>query len=84
MVGMPRFLLALIFIGVVSAATALGEASYISFPSDIDWVTRNSPNFEIIYRRGHARMAERALLNAEKVKKILDPIFPEAPEKVRT
>ncbi len=57
------------------------EPSYINFPSDIDWQTRESDHFQIIYRNGSDAFAARTLTSAEKAYKILVPIFVEAPEK---
>ena len=55
--------------------------SYITFPSDIDWVCRDSEHFQILYRRGEAHLAERALRAAERAHQLLVPIFKETPPK---
>ena len=47
----------------------------------MDWVSRNSPHFEILYRRGSDLFGERALIAAEKAYGLLSKIFPETPEK---
>jgi hypothetical protein len=70
------FLFATLF-SLGSKATAEG---YITFPSDIEWVTRRSEHFEIVYRAGQTQFAERALLAAEKAHQLIAPIFPEIPE----
>src|SRR5437660_1170096 len=55
--------------------------TYVTFPSDVDWVTRTSAHFEAIYRRGNDRFAERSLFAAEKAYRLLSPIFPSIPRK---
>lgn len=55
--------------------------SYLTFPSDINWQTQHSEHFQIIFRKGEDRFAERALLAAEKAYRILTPIFPDVPSK---
>lgn len=55
--------------------------SYITFPSDIDWVTRDTEHFTVLYRRGENRLAERTLLAAERAYRLLQPIFQETPPK---
>lgn len=62
------------------AARAGALPSYITFPSDIDWVTRKSDHFEIVYRRGQDSFAERTIRAAEKAHALLAPIFPKGPD----
>ncbi|MBY0371825.1 hypothetical protein K2X33_14165 [bacterium] len=60
------------------AQAALAE-SYITFPSDIDWVTRDTAHFKILYRRGSDAPALRTLAAAERAHALLAPIFGETP-----
>lgn len=69
--------LALLFL----CSTAIGSAGYITFPADVDWVTRRSEHFEVLYRRGQNRVAERALIAAERAHTLLAPIFPDHPRR---
>lgn len=69
------WLLLLLPFSVVSA-----EPSYIGFPADIDWKTRKSEHFQIIYRNGQSEFAARVLNSAERAYRILRPTFPDAPE----
>lgn len=74
---MQKFLiLVLFFCGLLQA-----EPNYITFPSDIDWQTKESDHFQIIFRKDSDAFAIRALRAAERAYKILVPIFVEAPEK---
>ncbi len=57
------------------------EPSYITFPSDVDWVSSSTPHFELIYRRGEDALADRTLRAAEKAYALLAPVFQEMPEK---
>ena len=76
--SVPVWLLVLaLFAG--RAASAL--PGYITFPSDVDWVTRESPHFQALYRRGNDDFAIRSLKAAERAYTLLTAIFPEAPEK---
>ncbi len=63
------------------AILATGEPEFITFPSDVDWVTRESAHFTALYRRGQDPLALRSLALAERAHKLLTPIFPEGPEK---
>jgi hypothetical protein len=69
----------LAFVLLIQAGGASAEPGYITFPSDVDWMTRRSSHFEIVYRRGETAFAERALIAAEKAHALLSPIFPDAP-----
>jgi len=71
----------LVTIGFVLSTRAIALPSYITFPSDVDWVTRETDHFDIIYRRGQDQFALRTLRAAERAYKLLTPIFPEAPSK---
>jgi hypothetical protein len=62
-------------------SSLFAEPSYITFPSDVDWVSSSSNHFELIYRRGEDPLADRTLLAAEKAYSLLEPIFEEMPEK---
>lgn len=53
---------------------------YITFPSDVDWMVRESPHFRALYPKGRDDFAGRALKAAEKAYSLLTPLFPEAPE----
>jgi hypothetical protein len=79
-----RLFLRLFFLFVLAVFSrcelAKAEAAYVTFPSDVDWVTRDSPHFYALYRRGNERLAERALRAAEKAYRLLSPIFPPGPE----
>ncbi len=73
-----------LFIGIFLLFTASANAetpSYITFPSDVDWVTKESANFTLLYRRDQNRLADRTLAAAEKAYRILKPIFEETPPK---
>lgn len=70
------FLFALLFQSALFA-----EPSYITFPSDVDWVTSQTAHFELLYRRGEDQLADRTLRAAEKAYALLAPIFEEMPEK---
>ena len=74
---MRRCLLAL----MLTCVEALALPSYITFPADIDWVTRDSEHFQLIYRRGQDAFGERVLRIAEETHRLLAPIFPDAPDK---
>ncbi len=65
--------------GLWLAPALNAEPFFITFPSDIDWVTRSSPHFQVLYRRDHDALAERSLQAAERAYQLLTPIFPEAP-----
>jgi hypothetical protein len=54
---------------------------YITFPSDVDWVTRSSEHFDLLYPRGEENLAQRSLLAAERAFRLLDPIFPNGPSR---
>lgn len=58
---------------------AHAEPAFITFPADVDWVTRTSPHFEAIYRRGQDDLALRVLKAAEHAHTVLSPIFPPGP-----
>ncbi len=73
--GMKTALLMLFCCGWLVA-----EPLYITFPSDVNWITRRTNHFEIIYRRGYDDFALRTLKNAERAHKILAPLFPQGPE----
>lgn len=62
------------------SAMSHGVPAYISFPADVDWVTRDSEHFRILYRKGETDFARRALISAEKAYRLLHPIFQEGPE----
>jgi Omp85 superfamily domain len=57
------------------------DPAYITFPSDVDWVTRSSAHFDVLYRRGEDAFAVRALKAGEKAWKLLAPIFPPGPDR---
>ncbi len=63
------------------ALCAKGEQDFITFPSNVDWVTRESPHFTALYRRGQDPLAVRALKHAERAYQVLTPIFPKGPER---
>ncbi len=69
-----------VFSMLILCGSLFAEPMYITFPSDVPWITRQSNHFEIIYRRGYDQFAERALKNAEKAHSILSPLFPPGPE----
>jgi hypothetical protein len=71
----------LFFLSLSFAVQALAIPTYITFPSDIDWVTRESDHFQVMYRSGKTEFGERVLRYAEKAHAILEPIFPKGPEK---
>lgn len=67
---------------LVTTSVARAEVpTYITFPSDINWQTQHSPHFQIIFRKGEDRFAERALIAAERAYQTLTPIFPSVPDK---
>lgn len=53
--------------------------SFITFPSDVAWRQQASPHFEVIFRQGDEKLAEKVLRIAEHTHKILSPVFPEGP-----
>ncbi|NDC24509.1 MAG: hypothetical protein EBZ49_10350, partial [Proteobacteria bacterium] len=57
------------------------EPAYLTFPSDIDWKSMDSPHFEIIYRAGQNSFALRTLKAAERAHRLLTPRFPDSPPK---
>ena len=65
---------------LVTASVHAETPGYITFPSDIDWVTRSTPHFHVLYRRGEDRLAERTLAAAERAHSLLSPVFQETPE----
>ena len=65
---------------LVLCQIAIAEPEFITFPSDIDWVTRRSENFTALYRRGQDSLAVRSLKAAERAHQLLSPIFPKGPE----
>jgi hypothetical protein len=67
--------------GLLAGASRAEDPDYITFPSDIDWVSRTSEHYEILFRRGEERLSARTLVAAEKAYRLLRPIFPDAPEK---
>src|SRR5262245_60347601 len=78
---MTRLLLLFgLLFGLLVGSLASAAPGYITFPSDVDWVMRETPHFRILYRRGQDAFAERAGHAAEKAYRLLIPIFPEAPD----
>lgn len=73
-----RFLHALLVMSLL-AVPAFAEPMYITFPSDVDWVTRESEHFQILYRRGEDATARRTLNAAERAHTLLAPVFGETP-----
>lgn len=63
------------------ALVVFAEPNYLSFPSDVEWKTSQTPHFEIIYRQGQRDFAQRTLGAAERAYRLLGPIFPETPPK---
>ena len=63
------------------ALRVFAEPAYLSFPSDIEWKTTQTPHFEIIYRKGQKDFAKRTLEAAERAHRLLGPIFPDPPPK---
>lgn len=62
--------------------TARAESpAYITFPSDIQWMTKDNSHFRILYRQGEDRLADRVLAAAEKAHDLLAPVFAEVPPK---
>ena len=76
----PRLFLLLLLALLGRSEFSRGEAAYVTFPSDVDWVTKDSPHFYALYRRGNERLADRALRAAERAHRLLTPIFPPGPE----
>ncbi len=74
--GMKSILSLALWCGVLFA-----DPMYITFPSNVQWITRRSAHFEILYRRGYDELGLRALKNAERAHKILAPLFPPGPER---
>lgn len=70
--------IALIFFGFLTVP-AIAERAYLTFPSDIEWKTQKSPHFQILFRKGQAGFAQRALQAAEKAHRLLTPLFPDSP-----
>ncbi len=70
-----------LLLAFASSYVCASTPSYITFPSDIDWVTQETPHFQILYRRGSDQLAQRTLQAAEKAHALLMPIFQEAPPK---
>ncbi len=62
-------------------STSLATPVYITFPSGVDWKTRQSEHFQVLYGKGHKELAERTLLAAESARALLLPLFPESPDK---
>jgi len=77
---MKIFRLCLAFL-ISLSPVAGADPSYITFPSDIDWVTRETAHFTALYRRGEDNLSIRALGAAERAYRLLTPIFPPGPEK---
>lgn len=77
---MNFFRVCFLFLGL-AAGRLVAEPSYVTFPSDVDWVTRSSAHFDTIYRRGNDAFAERALKAAERAYALLTPIFPQVPDR---
>lgn len=50
------------------------------FPADIDWKTRTSENFSVLYAKGQDDLAIKTLKAAERAHRLLTPIFPDAPD----
>jgi len=75
MSAMRKFLLALFLLPLTLHAVP----SFITFPSDVAWRQQSSPHFEVIFRSGDEKLAEKVLRIAEHTHKILSPIFPEGP-----
>ncbi len=75
---LPTLLLLPLFLcsGVTKA-----DVAYITFPSDVDWVTRETPHFTAVYRRGEDDLAFRCLKAAERAYQLISPIFPPGPQK---
>lgn len=68
-----------VFVAALAPPAAFATPAYITFPADIDWVTQDSAHFRVLYRKGEALFAARALQSAEKAYRLLRPIFPDAP-----
>ena len=66
---------------LVPVSSLFSIPAYITFPSDVPWVTKNSEHFEIMYRKGQGAFAERTLRAAERAHQLLTPIFPQHPKK---
>jgi hypothetical protein len=61
------------------SAIADTTPSYLTFPSNIDWVVKETEHFQVLYRRGQNAFAERALKAGEKAYRKLSAIFPPGP-----
>jgi hypothetical protein len=73
--------LSLAFFLALAARSGKADVAYVTFPSDVDWVTRDSDHFFALYRKGQERLAIRSLMAAERAYRLLTPIFPPGPEK---
>jgi hypothetical protein len=67
------------FFHCILLTSVTAAPSYITFPSDVDWVTQTSPHFQILFRRGEETLAKRTLVAAENAFKLLQPVFDETP-----
>ena len=77
---LPYFLFSGLWLILLITKTLASE-SYITFPSNIDWTTRTSPHFHVLYRKGEDTLSIRALKAAERAYSLLTPILTEAPKK---
>ncbi|MBI1862105.1 MAG: hypothetical protein HYR96_14420 [Deltaproteobacteria bacterium] len=69
-------------LGLLLAFSLSAEPAYITFPADIDWVTRSSDHFDVLYRRGEDALAIRAIKAAERARTVVTPLFADLPERV--
>ncbi|MFM8314794.1 MAG: hypothetical protein ACKOA8_10950, partial [Deltaproteobacteria bacterium] len=55
------------------------QPTYITFPTDISWKSKESEHFTAVFRDGREDLAVKVLNAAEKAHNTLTPIFPEGP-----